>query len=171
MIKLMKLATFFAALTFQSFALAQSLWGTTEYGMSVSQVQSLYPNATAPAEMSTLYGGVKGLLTIPGIEIVNNQFTAIFYFKDEKLVQVTLKRDNYASLSSALPDFKEVTTALRAKYGQEVSSGVERSLSQATANWLSGKTNITLFAHAMGGSNATLSINYQVRIAKDADKL
>lgn len=170
MIKLMKLAAFFAALTFQSFALAQSLWGTTEYGMSVSQVQSLYPDAKAPVAMSTLYGGVKGLLTIPGIEIVNNQFTAIFYFKDEKLVQVTLKRE-YASFSSAIPDFKDLTTALRAKYGQEVSSGVERSLSQATANWLSGKTNITLFAHAMGGSDATLSINYQVRIAKDADKL
>ena len=135
--------------------------------MSVAQVQALHPTAQSPKEMSTLYGGVKGLLALPAIEIANAVFTPTFYFKDEKLVQVTLS-SSQRSFSSAVMDFKNVSTALRAKYGEEISKDVSRA--QVTANWLSGKTNITLFAFASEGST-DLNIAYQVRIARDADKL
>jgi hypothetical protein len=167
MTKLTKLIAFFAALTFQSFAAAQALWGGTEYGMSVSQVQAQHPTASRPAELSTLYGGIKGLLTLPEIEIANAKFTPIFYFKDEKLVQVTLT-NKQNSVQSVIADFRSVSTALRAKYGEEISK--EMTKGQASANWLSGKTNITLFAMTMSDS-AILNIAYQVRIAQDADKL
>jgi hypothetical protein len=172
MIKVFKLLAFFATLTFQSFALAQSLWGGTEYGMSPSQVRAQYPKSEFSETPGALHGGAKGLLMLPGIEIVNKKFTAIFYFKDEKLEQVVLSCEKQPNFDSAFLVFVALANALRSKYGQEISKDVRRDLlNQANAVWLSGKTNISMIATGVADNAAVLNVNYQVRISKDADKL
>ena len=44
-------------------------------------------------------------------------------------------------------------------------------LNSAEASWQSGRTNISLVNIAVGTSDAALNLNYQVRTAKEADKL
>jgi hypothetical protein len=69
--------------------------------------------------------------------------------------------------------FDRLTTFLRAKYGTEISSTVssEGILNMDTKDWLSAGTNIGLLAMAVADNPATLNINYQVRVAKAAEKL
>lgn len=172
MVKVVKVVALFTALTFHSFVLAQSLWGGTEFGMSPSQVRKQYPTSEFSAKPSTLHGGAKGLLVLSGIEIVNKNFSAIFYFNNEKLEQVVLSCEKQPNFDSALLVFTVVSDALRFKYGQEISKNVNRGiLNQANAVWLSGKTNISMIAMGVENNDAILNINYQVRVAKDADKL
>ena len=70
-------------LTAYPLASAQSLWDGTAYGMSAEQVKKLIPNVTIPKNPSNLGDGAQELLRLENIEIVNNKFSASFYFISE----------------------------------------------------------------------------------------
>ena len=151
---------------------AQSLWGGTEYGMSLEQVRTAIPNATPPSQADHLADGSQELLRLENVEIVRTTFSAKFFFKTGKLSQVTLTWKKGQTFWSAMLVYKELMEALRAKYGAEITRDVQRGvLNMATATWLSGRTNINLFAASVGEDDAVLNVNYQVRVARDADKL
>src|SRR5688572_3118734 len=100
--------------------IAQPLWGGTEYGMSVEQVKIVVPEAIAPAKSETLRNGAVELLRLEGLEIVGKQFSARFFFLQDKLNQVTLSlARETADFNSVVLTFDSVTEALRAKYGRE----------------------------------------------------
>jgi hypothetical protein len=104
----------------------------------------------------------------------SHKFSGSFYFLNDRLVQVTLHIRDGGSYDTALA-YDNLVTALRAKYGQELSAenNVIGSMVTRDTEWMSGRTNINLHYTKMGDYNPTplLNINYQVRIAGDADKL
>jgi hypothetical protein len=150
---------------------AQSLWGGTEYGMSIDEVKLAVPNAIAPSKGSRLGNGAQELLRLENVEIVNKRFAASFFFLWGKLNQVTLSLQS-PTFHGATLTFNSLSEALRAKYGQEISRESDRGLlNKVSATWMAGRTNINVIAIAVGDNDATLNINYQVRVARDADKL
>lgn len=153
---------------------AQSLWNGTEYGMSLDQVKASLPHASSPAKPGNLADGAEELLRLEDIKLVNERFTASFYFKGGKLTQVTLSLAKRRPFNQTLLVFNQLTEALRAKYGQEISREIKRGgrgLNAADATWMSGRTNINVLTIGVGENDAILNINYQTRVAHDADKL
>jgi hypothetical protein len=155
-------------------ARAQVLWQGTEYGMTVAQVKVVVPGATTPEKGSAITGGAVELLRLSNIEVVRKPFDAKFFFKDERLVQVSLTLNEKLPFDSARTlAYDGLLEALRAKYGQELTSKNDKIgvLKSMDASWMSGRTNINLMLMGVADSPAVLNVNYQVRIAKDADKL
>lgn len=154
-------------------AQGQTLWQGSEYGMSPEQVTALFAKAQPPSNNpSHLQGGAVELLRIDQITLVNKEFIGRFFFKDNKLVQVMLSIGDKPSFTTSLITFDALTDALRAKYGPELSRKISRgTLNIANADWISGRTNISLFAMSVGTNEASLNLNYQVRLAAEADKL
>lgn len=155
-------------------AWAQSLWQGTEYGMTVAQVQAVVPGVTIPEKGSTLTGGAVELLRLSNIEVVRKPFDAKFFFKDERLVQVSLTLNEKLPFDSArIRAYDSLLEALRAKYGPELTSKNDKigMLKSMDASWMSGRTNINLMLMGVADSPAILNVNYQVRVAKDVDKL
>lgn len=172
MTKLIHFAMGLALLALPPLASAQSLWSGTEYGMSVDQVKSVVPNVTTPSSPSRLGDGAQELLRLENVEIVNKRFAASFYFITGKLTQVTLSLEKGHTFHGALLVFDSLTEALRAKYGREINRDIKRGvLNRATATWMAGRTNINVLVMSVGEDDALLNINYQVRVAQDADKL
>ena len=174
----MKKACFFlvicAVILFSFAAYAQELWRGTTYGMSVDQVRATIPGAITPkSKPGTFPTGEVELLRLENVEVVSKRFVARFYFKQKRLCQVTIDNEEIPT-SAMLPVFDDLCNALCAKYGRELSRKVDNFGTIATsakAEWLSGRTNITIFAIGVVGEKSYLSINYQVRLAKEADKL
>lgn len=159
-------------LSFASSVTAQSLWQGTIYGMSLEQVKTVVPRAAPPAKPNRLADGSEELLRLEDVELVNKKFAASFYFRTGKLSQVTLSLEKGHSFHEAMLVFDSLTEALRAKYGHEINRGTEKGvLNRANAEWLSGRTNINLIAISVGEGAAILNINYQIRVAREADKL
>jgi hypothetical protein len=152
---------------------AQELWGGTTIGMSVAQVKAKVPNTVAPQKPSSISGGAVELLRAEGIEIVGEPFIAKFYFHNQRLSQVTLAYARKgASFDSVIAIYQQLVPALRAKYGKEISNEASRgAMNSASTEWVSKRTNINLFALGIGSNPALLNVNYQVRLAKEADKL
>jgi hypothetical protein len=154
-------------------ALAQELWQKTRYGMTVEQVVAAVPNASPPPlNAGSLADGAKELLRVSDLELVGYRFSGKFYFIERRLTQVTLTPERISTFASAMLVFDSLTEALRTKYGAEVVRSVERGLlNKAEASWQSGRTNISLICVSVGAADPALNLNYQVRTAKEADKL
>jgi hypothetical protein len=152
---------------------AQTLWRNSIFGMTKEQVITVVPEAAPVAgKHGTLKTGAEELLRILGVEIVNEKFTASFFFKDQKLVQVMLSLENPKSFVTTMIVFNALTDSLRAKYGQEISlRQAQTPYPNAEAIWLSGRTNISVNADAVAETSVYLKVNYQVRITREADKL
>lgn len=159
---------------------AQSLWHGTTFGMTVDQVVAAVPEAT-PATNKNPGNGIRfnsqfapELLHVDDVQLVNQKFSGSFYFLNDRLVQATLHIKDGGSYDTGLA-YDNLVTALRAKYGQELSAknNVIGSMVTRDTEWISGRTNINLHYTKIGDNDTTplLNINYQVRIAGDADKL
>jgi hypothetical protein len=154
-------------------ASAQSLWNGTNYGMSVDEVRATVPKAIAPDKPNRLADGAQELLRLTNVEIVGKTFDAQFFFRNGRLSQVTLSLEKGHTFHQATLTLNALSDALRAKYGREISHENDRTaaLNRITATWLSGKTNINVLAIGVGDFDATLNVNYQMRIAREAEKL
>lgn len=158
----------------QSVASAQSLWSQTEYGMTVEQVKSVIPNAITPETPGDLYGGAKELLRLENVEIVNRDFIVHFYFLGGKLTQVTLSLRKGYDRESVKLTVDSLNEVLRAKYGREINEDINRgALPSRSTTWMSGRTNITVYSSTSDSDRNyyLLNIIYQVRLAREADKL
>ena len=105
----------------------------------------------------------------PTTQIANEDFLPEFFFQNGHLEQVTLSLQSVDTASNARLVFANLTTALRARYGQEISA--RPTAIGLDSEWLSGKTNVTLILIAIGDTDPLLNIVYQVRLAGDASKL
>jgi hypothetical protein len=104
---------------------AQELWRGTRYAMTVEEVLAQVPEASRAVEPDSLGSGDKGILEIPVVEIANEPFEATFFFRDNRLTQVTLGLKDKKPFSMASLDFESVLDALRVKYGKEQSVAVK----------------------------------------------
>ena len=145
--------------------------------MSPSEVRKIIPGLTVPADPDEFPDGAKELLRLDDIEIVHRHFRVLFYFKENKLSQVTVNLKKPAGFTDVMQVFESLTEVLRSKYGKEVSRKIEKGeassagrMNTADATWMQGKTNINLFLISFGPTDE-LNINYQMRLAKEAEKL
>lgn len=154
-------------------AQAQPLWGLTASGMNPEKVIKNVKGARHIQDGSTLGTGAKELIRIDDFRVVNESFKVMFYFIKNKLTQVTLNLNDERSFSSTLIVFDSLVDTLRSKYGTEISMYADsRSiLKKAEANWVCGRMNINLLVLTVGDSPATLNLNYQTRLSKEAEKL
>ena len=154
-------------------ASAQTLWQKASFGMTVAQVTFAFPKATSVRDGDALNTGAKELLRESGVVLGGSEFEAQFFFNNQKLEQVTLKATEPRQFELMISTFEQMRTLLRARYGRELSSSIksEPLLSKAEADWVVGKTNVSLFLLGIGQNPAVLNINYQVRMAKDAERL
>ncbi|MBU0908698.1 MAG: hypothetical protein KJ717_03955 [Proteobacteria bacterium] len=152
---------------------AQTLWQKSEYGMTAEQVKKLFPDAVHPKETFINEEGEAELLELNEITIVDEPFHVSFLFKDGGLTRVTLLLEGKKKFSEAFYVFEKLTKALRAKYGSELTSKVERGfLNLAKSSWLSHKTNIELTAMGVEAAGAAaLFLNYGVKLSAEVDKL
>jgi hypothetical protein len=140
--------------------------------MTLTEVKAAVPKVVPPLKPNRLGDAAVELLRLEDVELVNKKFTASFYFKASKLSQVTLSLEKGHTFHAATLVFDALTEALRAKYGNEISRRSKRGMLNLTeAEWLSGRTNINLIVLSVGETDATLNVNYQVRVAREADKL
>lgn len=174
--RLLRIMFVFISLAAYGQASGDALWGKTEYGMTVEQVKKVVPKAQRPKTPENLREDLPELLRINNVQIVNNTFVAHFYFRDGKLFQVSLTLRDPGKFVDAMRVFDSLTEVLRAKYGKEITMKVINeddvgSFDSADATWVSGRTNIDLYLLSINDGDALLKINYQVRIAEEADKL
>lgn len=154
----------FAAIAAVSPASSPILWQNVSVGMSVVQVRGAQPEAVEPSDHPTLKGGAACLLNLPKFEIAADDYRVCFFFRDGKLIQVSLN----ALGEPTEAQFRNIVTALRAKYGPELTlapSSIGYDADWATKN---GVNVSVLFLNKFGN---LLNINYQVRLAEDTKRL
>lgn len=152
-------------------AWAAPLWQGSESGMSRAEVAAAFPEARSPAKVDTIYSGARCELEIPTYKISERDFRVCFYFKADRLEQVTL-----GGINPSEPQFDTFVELLRSKYGPELGSGQPACkrglLTTCKANWsLSSGSNIAVIYMTVGGKDPVLNINYQTRVANEASKL
>ena len=147
-----------------SSAFCQIIWQKAEKGMSIAQVKKNFPKAQSvqPTDGTTLGDGALRLLELPDYDINNFKFDAFFYFKDAKLIQVTLKAKD--SENQALV-YKKMVEAFRMKYGEEKSTN-NMSIGQEKRWVTKDKTEITV--SLLGGD---MNIYYSARISNELNKI
>jgi len=152
-------------LLFASNVRGQALWHGTEYGMTLEQAKAQVPNAVRPLKPKHRSDGAGELLRLDDVTLVGKHFSASFFFSDGKLIEVSLSLEEGHDFESAMRAFEALVEDLRTKYGHEIIRQTMKGSFSNTANatWVSGQTNITLFATSVGENDATLNINYQVR--------
>jgi hypothetical protein len=155
-------------LLFASNVRGQALWHGTEYGMTLEQAKAHVPNAISPLKPKHRNDGAEELLRLDDVTLVHKHFSVSFFFSDGRLIEVSLSLEEGHNFDSAMRVFDSLVEDLRAKYGHEIIRQTMKGSFSNTANatWLSGQTSITLFAISVGENDATLNINYQVRVSR-----
>jgi hypothetical protein len=163
----------FALLSGLTGAKAQVLWNKTNFGMTANDVKGVVPYAVPCSEAGNrLANGAVALLCKPNVLINHELFKAQFYFNGRGLIQVTLSLEGKHDFHNVRLIFDGIADALRSKYGRELSLKYQSGLlNEAIGEWVSGRTNINLLGFSVANAPATLNVNYQVRLAEDADKL
>ncbi len=152
-------------LLFASNVRGQPLWHGTEYGMTLEQAKAQVPNAVHPLKPKHRSDGAEELLRLDDVTLVGKHFSVSFFFSDGKLKEVILSLEERHDFESAMRVFDSLVEDFRAKYGREIIRQTMKGTFSNTANatWISGQTNITVFATSVGENDATLNVNFQVR--------
>lgn len=152
-------------LAFSVISHSKTLWQNTQTGMTVSQVERLFPTAIhrKPSPDTMLGDGSQELLKIEDYKIGIYYYAASFYFYNGKLKQVTLTLKEGQPVAHATEFLVE---SFRIKYGKEVKSKDDRFVFEK--RWLTkDKANIILSVYA----GTYLSVIYHDRDDLDLNKL
>jgi len=155
-------------------ARAQTLWQATQYGMSVEEAALAVPGSTAPLDKpATLATGAVEKLRLEGYEVAQQKFRVVLFFRENRLEQVTLSLQDQIPYRSSRLVYESLREALNSLYGAVEEKPETRTflMSMRQGDWRSGRTNISLLTLGIADQPATLNVNYQVRVAKDADRL
>ena len=144
---------------------AQTLWPGTTAGMSLEEVRKLYPGAHDAEKARELPAG-RGveLLDLAETEIAGRQFRVEFFFKEERLVHVSL----FAIGEINEKEFERFRDLLRAKYNQEYSTTSSETIQ---IRWNAVQTVILLTWIPLGRENSSMEISYEAPIPKETDRL
>ncbi len=145
----MKTFVFVSCLLACSLASADVLWGKTETGQSVENVQELYPNGKVvqPTKGNTLKSGAAQRYTINDIDVNGDKFLADLYFKENALDQVTLKLEANFDRITCDAKYSALHALLSGKYGAPVSvEGKRPSLGITKSTFSSGTIAVNTFA-------------------------
>ncbi|MHA3097748.1 hypothetical protein [Acinetobacter brisouii] len=155
---------FILCLVISTSAFSQIVWQKAAKGMTVSQVKKVVPNAEAfiPTEGKTLGDGAVPLLELKNYEIKGIKFNALFFFKDSRLIQVTLTPISSENHRVA---YTLIVETLRSKYGKEVNTR-NMSIGQEKSWLTKDKTEITATFYLN-----EMSLIYSSREKDEMDKI
>jgi hypothetical protein len=138
--------------------------------MTEDEVKAVVPNAVKPKTPSTIEGGATELLRLEEIEVEEIPFTALFYFKEGKLLQVTLTVKDRRKFQDSLDRFEVLRSYLRKKFGNENASKSSRGLpSYEQLFWITEERMVALFLMGVTG-DAVLNIVYQGPLSAEEAK-
>lgn len=129
------------------------LWQKTTVGMSPEQVKKLYPTAERTATPLNLTSGSSCWLEMPNVDVLGKPFNAIFCFKAGRLDATALHSPADESFDHARDHFNALLTALRSKYGKEISYNDDgnRDFAMISATFKQGSLSVKAsFAGAKG---------------------
>jgi hypothetical protein len=166
--KYLSALTVLIILLFASNVRGQALWHGTEYGMTLEQAKAHVPDAVRPLKPKHRSDGAEELLRLDDVTLVGKHFSASFFFSDGKLIEVSLSLEEGHDFENAMRVFDSLVEDFRAKHGHEIIRQTMKGTFSNTANatWVSGQTNITVFATSVGENDATLNINYRAKASK-----
>lgn len=153
---------------------AQSLWRDAKAGMSPEAVRQQFPNAAPPANPTNMRDGSHEALRLTGVLVQEHHFDALFFFKNKKLVQISLELQEKGGAVFALQTFRGIRAAFESKYGpadDEKDQDYETPTGLASfrlVSWRSGRTLITLSYATASGKLQLLNIAY--RVAPDSKR-
>ena len=153
---------------------AQTLWQATKFGMTVEEAAIAVPGSTPPIDKpATLATGAVEKLRLDGYEVAQQRFRVVLFFRGDQLEQVTLALQDQMSYPSTRLLYERLREALNSLHGPVEEKPETRNsvMGLRQGDWRSRRTNISLLTVGIGDHPATLNINYQVRVAKDADRL
>lgn len=144
---------------------AQALWPGTIAGMTLEEVQKLFPDAHSPANPEPLPGNsVVQLLELDKVVIAEHTFQVRFFFNGEQLVKVSLTEVG----DIPAKEFEKIRDILRAKYGHEDSTSSSESIQ---LNWKAVQTTLQLKWTPARSEAAVLVLTYQAPIPKASERL
>lgn len=152
-------------------ASAQSLWGSTEYGMSVDDARRSVENAVNIKDSPPTESGAVELLRVRDVDVFGSVFSARLIFKNEQLVQVSLSPEEMPSEGDAERLYRNISEGLTMKYGASVSNNDGKSPFLTMKTWVNGKTNITASIMTKDGKVLYLGLAYQLRLYEGAKNL
>lgn len=172
MFRIVIIATVFTLASASTYS--QTLWNQTLAGMTVDDVKRVVLEAVAPPKPLKGSEGTEILLIVPTFDVVGKQFKAEFFFKEARLVFVSLSPTAQEPAHLASSTFDSLLTALRSRYGTELSFRREDNtmfgpLRKVT--WTSGASTIELYLIGLGGDSVTMGINYSTKVSAAAGKL
>ncbi|HEV7693148.1 MAG TPA: hypothetical protein VGO52_20105 [Hyphomonadaceae bacterium] len=145
-------------------ASAQALWQNVSVGMTSAEVSAAQPSAKPATKPDSLASGATCDLQIASTPIDAADYRVCFFFKNEKLTQVTLG----ALGTPSKGQFDGIVTLLRAKYGPELSQGPD-SLGYRAEWKVSDAVNVSVIYIDKVGR--LMNIVYQTRLADERNKL
>ena len=158
--------------TITTYAVAQTLWQNTEYGMSVEEIQKLFPSSFIP-DPPDKYFDVIEQLRLNDYIVVNENFYVSFLFKDNELRHVILTCQNLPNKTRGQLIFNNLEQSLTAQYGTPFSTKKADSMLGASmwdCNWLLGRTDIGLHYISIRDDTINLSVVYKIQIMEEADE-
>ncbi|MHA3050198.1 hypothetical protein [Acinetobacter sp. ANC 4639] len=162
--KIIQITCLILGTAFSSTVFSQIIWQKAAKGMTVNQVKTVFPEAkdVLPTEGTTLGDGALRLLAIQNYRINGFTFNPSFYFKDKKLIQVTLNADPN---QNQMVVYLKMLEAFRLKYGKEANT-VDMSIGEEKI-WITPDKTTVKVSYMIGKT----SIYYSAREADELNKL
>lgn len=111
---------------------APLLWRDLPAGATLQEVREKIPGATTPNDPSILGNGeIKGLLEVAGFQLVDVDFKATLFFRDQRLDRIFLKPTEQLSGQKARVAARRLRESLQAKYGAPIPADKSRSSKEA----------------------------------------
>ncbi|KRA16805.1 hypothetical protein ASD69_08585 [Lysobacter sp. Root604] len=156
---------------------AQTLWKDTQAGASLRTIQQQFSGAAHPTSPTMLADGSRELLRLPNTPAQGHAFDALFFFKQDRLTQVSLELQEKGGAVFALQTFRDLKSAFDAKYGapdDEQDQTFDTATGTATfrsASWRSGRTLITLSYATAAGKLVVLNVAYRLAAERKTDDI
>lgn len=141
-------------------ASAQALWGDFQYGMSAAAVRAADARVAVnpQAAQERLRDGSACELVIATVEIDKQPFRSCFYFRDDKLVQVSL-----GSATANPEQYRGIVLSLRARHGPDFAETQSGRIQEA--RWTRAD-NSSVWLMYIGIGQPTMRIVYEQATAK-----
>lgn len=140
---------------------AQTLWKEAKAGMTVKELKQAMKELTPPTvpEHMGPNNALQDLLIKKNIKIVNEDFTAHFYFTNNRLIAVHIFADTFVDKQKIAYLYPMVEDLLRDKYGKPRERSIEEG--RKSTEWRSNNVDISLLYYDLD-AKSFLKIIYSV---------
>ena len=153
-------------------ALAQTLWGPLQPGMTEDELRAALPQAVKLRRALNLPGGVRGLWHLPDTPMAGGRFDSVFYFRSGRLWEVAQTLSAEQANCDLAPTYSTVLSLLTTSYGppRTAQDTDTPGTTAATGYWSQAGIDITVL-HSRALNRCLLRISYKPQVLADASEL